>query len=105
VWSVAESARVFVTAVQRYLDTRAAEMGSATFDKDDDLAGVCPKVLSTNLEYRGALWHKDTGGEGAVASVVQADPASRPPVVGGFVLKSWWRELVGRALYLSQWTS
>ena len=38
VWSVEESARVFLTAVQRYLDTRADEMGSATFDKDDDLA-------------------------------------------------------------------
>jgi hypothetical protein len=38
VWSVEESARVFLTAVQRFLDTRADEMGSATFDKDDDLA-------------------------------------------------------------------
>ncbi|KAK3233715.1 SUMO-activating enzyme subunit 2, partial [Cymbomonas tetramitiformis] len=38
VWSVAESAAVFVRAIVTFLETRGEEVGEAVFDKDDKLA-------------------------------------------------------------------
>lgn len=37
-WSTAQSAQVFLTAIQRFLDLRSDEVGAAVFDKDDALA-------------------------------------------------------------------
>jgi ubiquitin-like 1-activating enzyme E1 B len=38
VWSVADSARVFLTSIMKFLVQRHSELGEAVFDKDDDLA-------------------------------------------------------------------
>ncbi|PRW61037.1 SUMO-activating enzyme subunit 2 [Chlorella sorokiniana] len=38
VWDVQQNARVFLVAVQAFLDERADELGAAQFDKDDQLA-------------------------------------------------------------------
>jgi hypothetical protein len=37
-WSNADNARVFLTAIVKFLTQRKQELGSAVFDKDDDLA-------------------------------------------------------------------
>ena len=37
-WSTAQSAQVFLTAIQLFLDLRSNEVGAAVFDKDDALA-------------------------------------------------------------------
>lgn len=52
-WSTADNARVFVSAVTRFLTQRAAEVGAAVFDKDDDLA---VEVVTAAANLRAASY-------------------------------------------------
>ncbi len=52
-WSTADNARVFVSAVTRFLSQRAQEVGAAVFDKDDDLA---VEVVTAAANLRAASY-------------------------------------------------
>ncbi|KAG7673791.1 hypothetical protein Ndes2437B_g01963 [Nannochloris sp. 'desiccata'] len=54
VWTVEQSAAVFIEAARQILENRSAEVGSLTFDKDDDLA---VEFVSAAANLRSMCYH------------------------------------------------
>ncbi|CAI5470384.1 unnamed protein product [Closterium sp. Yama58-4] len=89
VWSVQENARVFLKAVELFVEERAEELGSLTFDKDDELA-VEFVTAAANLRMHsfGIPLHSLFAAKGIAGNIVHAVATTNAIVAGLVVLQA-----------------
>ncbi|WIA22762.1 hypothetical protein OEZ85_001163 [Tetradesmus obliquus] len=95
VWSVADSARVFLVSVVKFLQQRQAELGEAVFDKDDDLA-VDFVAAAANLRAAcyGIPQQKRFDAKGMAGNIIHAI-ATTNAIVGGLIVVEALKLLAG----------
>ncbi|CAI5499540.1 unnamed protein product, partial [Closterium sp. Naga37s-1] len=89
VWSVQENARVFLKAVELFVEERTEELGSLTFDKDDELA-VEFVTAAANLRMHsfGIPLHSLFAAKGIAGNIVHAVATTNAIVAGLVVLQA-----------------
>lgn len=94
-WSEADNARVFLVAVAKFLTQRAAEMGSAVFDKDDGLA-VDFVTAASNLRAAcyGIPQQSAFAAKGMAGNIIHAI-ATTNAIVAGLIVTEALKLLAG----------
>ncbi len=100
VWSTADNARVFLKSICMFLEQRPSEVGSASFDKDDDLATDFVAAAS-NLRSAcyGIAPQSQFAARGMAGNIIHAI-ATTNAIISGMIVIEAIKILAGGAMQL-----